>query len=131
MKYTILITLIFISSCIPTSKDLGGGYVLGYNNNTSDRVILIDNDLGGINLTYYEDSSKVKKYFRNEDWIIDSYVNNAVSDNKFVLIDQTPIDSICECNEKCLEEKYHNYNKLPTAKMCEEAIKNTRFICFI
>lgn len=123
MKYLILFILIFYSGCIPGSEDLGGGYVLGYNN-TLDRVIQINSSKGGITLTYYEDSNKIVKYFSNEDWIVDSYVSKAVYNDEFILIDQKPIDSICECNQKCLEIKYKNQKNLSSYQLCEDAIKN-------
>lgn len=130
MKYYILFILIFFAACIPGPKDLGGGYVLAYNNNILDRIILINSPGGGITLTYYEGTKKIERYFKNEDWIVDSYVANATFDDKFILIDQKPIDSICECNQKCLELKYPNYNNMTTYKMCEDAIKKAKIHLF-
>lgn len=125
MKYFILLSLIFYSGCIPGPQDLGNGYVLGYNTNSLDRVIQINSPSGGIKITYYKSKDTIETYFKNEDWIVDSYVTDAVYDEKFILIDQKPIDSICECNQKCLEKKYKNWNDLPTYKMCKDAIENS------
>ena len=126
MKYLILIILISFEGCIPGPKDLGAGYILSYNTNALDRVILIDNPQGGVTLTYFEDSNKIVKYFKNETPIVDSYVSNSVFNEKFILIDQKPMDSICECTQNCLEKKYPNHNNLPTYRMCEDAIKNAK-----
>jgi hypothetical protein len=130
MKYLMLLTLIVFSGCIPGPEDLGVGYVLGYNNNTLDRVIQIYSPKGGLTLAYFKDSIKIVRYFKNEDWIVDSYVSKAVYDNEFILIDQKPIDSICECNQECLVKKYPDYNNLPTAQMCDDAIKNAAIHLF-
>lgn len=124
MKYSVVCLLFLLSGCISVSHDLGEGYILGYGINSLDRIIYIKNADGGSKMTYYEDLNKVEHYFKNEEGIITSYVNRVAFNDDFIIIDQIPMDSLCECNQECLQSKYKNFDNLPTYQMCEDAIKN-------
>ena len=124
MKYLLIGLLFLLSGCIKFSHDLGDGYILGFGINSIDRIIYIKNAEGGKGITYFEDSNKIERYFKNEEGIITSYVSQVAFDDNYIIVDQKPIDSICECNFECLQFKYGDFDDLPTAIMCEDAIKN-------
>lgn len=126
MKY-LLIGLIFIlCGCTHFSHDLGDGYILGFGINSADRIIYIENEEGGKKITYFEESNKVNQYFKNTAGIITSYVSQVAFNDNYIIVDQKPIDSICECNLECLQSKYGDFDHLPTSKMCDDAIKNAQ-----
>lgn len=56
---------------------------------------------------------------------ISGYVEEVNSDSIFIIAQQKPVDSICECNHDCLEKKYSNANDLPTYNMCKKAFENS------
>ena len=51
-------------------------------------------------------------------------IDNIEFDDTYVIIKQKPIDSICECNDSCLNIKYKSNKDLPTYAMCKEAMKH-------
>jgi hypothetical protein len=56
----------------------------------------------------------------NESIVISGYVEQANFDGFFLLVKQKPIDSICECNYECYNEKYgHDIS----FDYCEKAFK--------
>lgn len=117
--------LLIFSSCMNSSVDLGDGYVVDYNTGDLDRVVMIKHPSGGILINSYDSSHKVKsRYCRNEDWIINSYVNKSSSNKNFTLIERIPIEKICECNFECLEKKYPEENR-KSYELCSEALRKS------
>ena len=113
-----------ISSCQEQTYDLGG-YSLNYDSRL-DKNVILDNPAGGAEISYWnKDSIFTKDYFKNTAIIIDGYIVEAKADNSFIIVDQKPLDSICECNDSCLQSKYKNWNDLSTYKMCEEGIRKS------
>lgn len=57
--------------------------------------------------------------------IIDSYVNDVSNDDLFILVDQKPLDSICEFNDSCGRKKYKDWDDLPHYPIALKALKQS------
>lgn len=129
MKYLTILFLFILSSCRQEIYDLGG-YSINYDSRL-DKNIILDNPKGGAIICYWnQDSIFTKNYFKNTAIVIDAYVAEAKADTFFIIVDQKPLDRICECNDSCLQNKYKNWNDLPTYKMCEEGIEKSTIHSF-
>ena len=59
--------------------------------------------------------------------VITTFVNEVKYDDNFILVDQTLLGKICECNPNCLKEKYGIAEPLTatTFELCEDALKKS------
>lgn len=61
----------------------------------------------GTFFTFHHNAGKIETCFFGQGAIlIDSYINEVRNNKDFLLVMQTSMDKICECNPECLEEKY-------------------------
>lgn len=102
MKILKLISIILIlSSCSAKYPETTGLYTFDYDGN-SYMSLLIDN-------TY----------------LIKGHITNYNYNQDYILIEQNPIDSICECNIDCFR-KMETYDK-KSYKRCKEAFEKTLY----
>lgn len=128
MKYLFILLLsFFLFGCISVSHDLGSGYVLGYGTDNFQRIIFFQKNEGGCEISFYTDSIKTLRYFKNEEGIITAYVSRVAVDGKYLIIDQKPLDSICECKQECINLKYPPSDNRRSAALCETGIRSARF----
>lgn len=106
------------------SQDLGSGNTLDYGTDNHDRIIYLNKPDGGAFITYFEDSVKSERFFKNEEGIITSYVSQVAVTDKYILVDQKPIDSICDCNFEYFHKKYGDLDKIGFVQRCDSGIKN-------
>lgn len=125
MKNLLTLLLFFLSGCISTSHDLGSGYILGYETDNLDRIIYLNKTYGGALVTYFEDSTKKNRFFKNEEGIVTSYVSQVAVTDKYILVDQKPIGSICDCNFDYFHKKYGDSDQIGFIQRCNDGIKNS------
>jgi hypothetical protein len=133
MKYLYtLLSVFFIISCSTDWRNYGG-YMMESSSKLDYFIVLdkadtiIENGWKGVYINYHKDDT-LKTYFLGKGGkIIDSYVDDVCFNEKFIIVSQKPLDSICECNSKCGSNKYENWDKLATYKLCKKALKKSTF----
>lgn len=134
----ILFAFLF-SSCSPDWVEYGKGYGLDHNG-AHDYYIIYDQGTPitgadskedakkkGVLIIYHSPDGTIdSEYAGAENTLISGFIegNKTKFDSTFLLLVQKPLDSICECNEKCLFDKFPNANK--TYNMCDTALKNSK-----
>ena len=126
--------LIFLFwGCQPAWRQLGG-FGLDYDRSGNHFIILDKHDIidslgrKGCIMKFYNLNSKIDSvYIGTEETVIDKLVNEVQFDDNFILVDQKPMDSICECVYECGMKKYKDWNTRPTLKICQAAIKKSTF----
>lgn len=114
-----------------------GGYKMDYDSKLEYYIVLDKadttcvNSLGyshkGSQITFYRDSCTTDTICLAKGAIvIETFVNEVVFDSSFVLVDQKPLDKICECNVDCLREKYNREAYTATSfDFCKEGLEKS------
>lgn len=102
MKYcAYIIVFSFLISCSVKYPEITGLYTFDYNHN-SYMTLFVDNS-----------------------YLIKGHITSYKYNNSYILVEQNPIDSICECNIECFG-KMESYDK-KSYKRCKEAFERTTF----
>lgn len=91
----------FLISCNVRYPEVTGLYTFDYNHN-SYMTLFVDNS-----------------------YLIKGHITSYPYDNNYILVEQNPIDSICECNIECFG-KMESYDK-KSYKRCKEAFEKTTY----
>lgn len=140
MKYAFILLLAFSLFSCETNWGKYDGYALDYDSALDYYIILdkgevisaADTDTErkkkAVLVTFHNDPDKVDSLLLGRGAIIiESFVNNVIHNSDFVLVDQKPLDSVCECNEQCIQEKYKGRSDLNTYNHCKGALENSTF----
>jgi hypothetical protein len=135
-----MLLFIFISFACEPDWGKYGGYALEYASALEYYIILdkgeeiTANDTNseslkkGLFIKYHKQNNLVDTILIGRGAIvIQSFVNDVKFDNKFILVDQKPIDSICECKPECIKRLYGTKANLSSYKLCEESLRKSRF----
>jgi len=100
-KYIISLILLSVFSCESKFPDRTGFYQIDYDSNSYWTL-----------------------FSENYTFLINGHITNYSYDDRFILIEQNPIDSICECNPECFKTM-ESYDKQSYAR-CKEAFENSK-----
>lgn len=141
MRYLLVIILAWVLSSCETNWGKYGGYKIEYESAMEYYIVLDKIDTVLENYPYYNKGAFIK-YYRNDSVIDTVFISGdgmgmviapfvdadkTSFDKVFILIAQKPLENICECNDSCLKNTYHNRNDLPTYEMCKEALEKSTF----
>lgn len=102
MKHCIYIVVFsFLISCSVKYPEITGLYTFDYNHN-SYMTLFVDNS-----------------------YLIEGHITSYKYNSNYILVEQNPIDSICECNIECFR-KMESYDK-KSYKRCKEAFESTTY----
>lgn len=102
MKILKLISIILIlSSCNVKYPETTGFYTFDYDGNSYMSLLV------------------------NNNFLIEGHITNYKYNRDYILIEQNPVDSICECNIDCFR-KMESYDK-KSYKRCKEAFEKTLY----
>jgi hypothetical protein len=138
MKNNILCILgLLVLSC-ETNWGKFGNYKIEYDSALEYYLVLNKIDTVLENYPYYNKGAFIKFYKNDsiidtnfvafEGTIVSSHISddNVVSDDKFILIAQKPLNKICECNDVCLDKKYPN-QKISSYLKCKKALEESNY----
>lgn len=97
----VILLSLLLSGCDKFPK-IGDGYKVQYDGNS---YVVISDTLDRI--------------------IIPSHVQDVIADSIFILVNQKPVDSICECNHECFKQMDSYDNK--SYERCKQAFEKSTF----
>ena len=96
-------------------------YTLTIDNSSTANILVVADDIDSISIKFHHKNT-IDTLIWYKNWtVIKGYVEQVNYDEKFLLIKQKPLDSICECIHECWNKKT---GKGLTWKICENAFED-------
>lgn len=139
MKYLLCVVVTLVLSACESNWGEYGGYKMDSDSAMDYYIVLDKIDTVLTDYPYYNKGSFITYYGKdvaprtgfcgNGGRVIGSFVDDEMVafDSTFILVGQKPLDSICECNHKCMDERFSNVSELPTYKICKNALEASSY----